>query len=73
MPAGDLRRARTACERLVLLCGDRQPNERRDLGVILVHCGLPEQVHHDLALALYALPVSAFQHVSLWPACQAPC
>ena len=30
----------------MLLCGDKQPQERRDLGVILVHCGLPEQVCH---------------------------
>ncbi|GLC60253.1 hypothetical protein PLESTB_001591100 [Pleodorina starrii] len=37
--AGDLRRARAACERLVLLAGDQYPEERRDLAVLLLHCG----------------------------------
>jgi hypothetical protein len=37
--AGDIRRARAAAERLVLLLGDAAPRERRDLGVLLLHCG----------------------------------
>lgn len=37
--AGDLRRARAAAERLVTLLGDTAPRERRDLGVLLLHCG----------------------------------
>lgn len=43
--AGDLRRARAAAERLVILCcggdiaGLRSPGEKRDLAVLLVHCG----------------------------------
>ncbi|KAG2454751.1 hypothetical protein HYH02_000586 [Chlamydomonas schloesseri] len=37
--AGDMRRARAACERLVLLAADRYPEERRDLAIILLHSG----------------------------------
>ncbi|KAG2439985.1 hypothetical protein HXX76_004103 [Chlamydomonas incerta] len=37
--AGDIRRARAACERLVLLAADRYPEERRDLAIILLHSG----------------------------------
>jgi nucleoside-diphosphate-sugar epimerase len=40
--AGDLRRARAAAERLVVLCGSSSlycPREKRDLAVLLVHCG----------------------------------
>ncbi|GIL77166.1 hypothetical protein Vretimale_3164 [Volvox reticuliferus] len=37
--AGDLRRALAACERLVLLAGEQYPEERRDLAVLLLHCG----------------------------------
>lgn len=33
-------RALAACERLVLLCGDACPAERRDLAVIYLHIGL---------------------------------
>lgn len=42
--AGDLRRAKAACERLVLVAGHAFPAERRDLGVILLHCGFVSQV-----------------------------
>ena len=44
MNAGDLRRAKAACERLVLLAADDCPAERRDLAVILLHCGFVSQV-----------------------------
>ncbi len=37
--AGDIRRAMAAAERLVLLCGEAEPRERRDLGVLLFHVG----------------------------------
>eukprot|EP00884_Botryococcus_braunii_P013259 jgi/Botrbrau1/21934/Bobra.0249s0057.1 len=36
---GDIRRAKAAAERLVLLCGSTEPLERRDLGVLLFHVG----------------------------------
>ncbi len=42
--AGDLRRAKAACERLVLIAGEGFPAERRDLAVILLHCGFLPQV-----------------------------
>ena len=42
--AGDLRRAKAACERLVLIAGEDFPAERRDLAVILLHCGFLSQV-----------------------------
>lgn len=42
--AGDLRRAKAACERLVLIAGEEFPAERRDLAVILLHCGFLPQV-----------------------------
>ena len=42
--AGDLRRAKAACERLVLIAGEEFPAERRDLAVILLHCGFLSQV-----------------------------
>ena len=44
MRAGDLRRAKAACERLVLVTGEAFPAERRDLAVILLHCGFVPQV-----------------------------
>ena len=44
MCAGDLRRAKAACERLVLVAGEAFPAERRDLAVILLHCGFVPQV-----------------------------
>uniref|UniRef100_A0A061S4C7 Protein SirB1 N-terminal domain-containing protein n=1 Tax=Tetraselmis sp. GSL018 TaxID=582737 RepID=A0A061S4C7_9CHLO len=37
--AGDLRRARAAAERICMLVGDERPSERRDLAVLLAHCG----------------------------------
>ena len=37
--AGDLRRALAAAERLVLLRGDEEPDLRRDLSVLYLHCG----------------------------------
>lgn len=33
------RRALAAAERLVILCGERCPKERRDLAVLYLHCG----------------------------------
>ncbi|GAB4816397.1 hypothetical protein N2152v2_003443 [Parachlorella kessleri] len=46
--AGDLRRAVAATERLVLLCGERYPKERRDLAVLYLHCGRREQARVEL-------------------------
>lgn len=46
--AGDLRRAKAACERLVLVAGHAFPAERRDLGVILLHCGFVSQAYTEL-------------------------
>ena len=42
--AGDARRALAAAERLVLLCGDACPEERRDAAVLLLQAGQPHQV-----------------------------
>jgi hypothetical protein len=39
LAAGDIRRAKAASERLVLLCGDEVASERRDLGILLLHYG----------------------------------
>lgn len=46
--AGDLRRAKAACERLVLIAGEEFPAERRDLAVILLHCGFLSQAYAEL-------------------------
>lgn len=46
--AGDLRRAKAACERLVLIAGDTCPAERRDLGVISLHSGFLPQAYAEL-------------------------
>lgn len=46
--AGDLRRAKAACERLVLVAGQAFPAERRDLAVILMHCGFVPQAYTEL-------------------------
>lgn len=46
--AGDLRRAKAACERLVLVAGEAFPAERRDLAVILLHCGFIPQAYSEL-------------------------
>ena len=55
---GDLRRAKAACERLVLIAGEEFPAERRDLAVILLHCGFLPQVIYvgpggDLAFCIW--------------------
>lgn len=52
MCAGDLRRAKAACERLVLVAGEAFPAERRDLAVILLHCGFVPQVCHSTLTAV---------------------
>ena len=44
-PAGDLRRALAAAERLALLAGDA---ERRDLGALLLHAGRPAEAAAEL-------------------------
>ena len=49
--AGDLRRALAAAERLVLLCGDAEPVERRDAAVLLALAGYPDQVRPCQACA----------------------
>eukprot|EP00241_Pyramimonas_parkeae_P005853 CAMPEP_0114237248 /NCGR_PEP_ID=MMETSP0058-20121206/7281_1 /TAXON_ID=36894 /ORGANISM="Pyramimonas parkeae, CCMP726" /LENGTH=425 /DNA_ID=CAMNT_0001349261 /DNA_START=202 /DNA_END=1479 /DNA_ORIENTATION=- len=46
--AGDMRRARAACEKLVLLAAEENPTERRDLAALLVLTG-------DLGWAEYEL------------------
>ncbi|KAH6759819.1 hypothetical protein C2S52_009758 [Perilla frutescens var. hirtella] len=43
---GDMRRALSACERLILLKHD--PKELRDYGVLLYHCGYYEEALHFL-------------------------
>uniref|UniRef100_A0A383VLQ2 Uncharacterized protein n=1 Tax=Tetradesmus obliquus TaxID=3088 RepID=A0A383VLQ2_TETOB len=50
--AGDLSRCLAACERLVMLVGDEQPQERRDLGVLLLHAGQPAAAAAELAAYL---------------------
>ncbi|KAM7267249.1 hypothetical protein ACFE04_009415 [Oxalis oulophora] len=45
---GDMRRALSACERLVLL--GTHPKELRDYSILLYHCGLYEQSLHNLKL-----------------------
>lgn len=39
IPAGDLRRALAASERLCILLGDDGPLERRDVAVLYLHAG----------------------------------
>jgi len=46
LPAGDLRRALAAAERLALLAGDA---ERRDLGALLLHAGRPAEAAAELS------------------------
>jgi hypothetical protein len=41
--AGDVRRAIAACERLVLLCGESAPSERRDLAALYIRQGMLEK------------------------------
>ncbi|KAK9912776.1 hypothetical protein M0R45_036619 [Rubus argutus] len=47
---GDMRRALSACERLILLKSD--PKELRDYSILLYHCGFYEQSHEFLKLYL---------------------
>ena len=47
--AGDLRRCLAACERVVMLIGDAQPRERRDLGALYLHAGLFDEARAELA------------------------
>ena len=51
---GDARRALAAAERLVLLCGDACPEERRDAAVLLLQAGQPHQASslRDTSLAV---------------------
>lgn len=46
--AGDLRRCVAAAERLVLICGDERPFERRDLGVLYMHLGFFDRAQAEL-------------------------
>ena len=66
-PAGDLRRALAAAERLALLCGDA---ERRDGGVLLLHAGRAAEAAAELGAyavcaAAAAAPASERRLVSL--------
>lgn len=66
-PAGDLRRALAAAERLALLCGDA---ERRDAGVLLLHAGRAAEAAAELGAyaacaAAAAAPASERRLVSL--------
>eukprot|EP00775_Hariotina_reticulata_P010072 gene10072-10227_t len=47
--AGDLNRCLAAAERLVMMVGDEQPQERRDLAVLLLHAGQPAAAAAELA------------------------
>ncbi|KAF8062088.1 pho-4 [Scenedesmus sp. PABB004] len=53
--AGDLMRCVAAAERLVMLVGDEQPQERRDLAVLLLHAGQPEAAAAELGAYLAAV------------------
>ncbi|PNW84446.1 hypothetical protein CHLRE_03g145067v5 [Chlamydomonas reinhardtii] len=57
--AGDMRRARAACERLVLLAADRYPEERRDLAIILLHSGDVPAARRELRAYMAAVNASA--------------
>ena len=57
LPAGDLRRALAAVERLCILLGEAGPAERRDVAVLYLHAGdLPAGRAH---LAAYARSAAA--------------
>ncbi|PRW20351.1 hypothetical protein C2E21_9056 [Chlorella sorokiniana] len=60
--AGDIRRAVAACERLVLLCGEACPWERRDLAVLYMHLGQFREAKAEL-LAFSRSPFPS----SAWP------
>eukprot|EP00878_Enallax_costatus_P013755 GHUV01014386.1.p1 GENE.GHUV01014386.1~~GHUV01014386.1.p1 ORF type:complete len:232 (+),score=102.13 GHUV01014386.1:26-697(+) len=53
--AGDLVRCVAAAERLVMMVGDEQPAERRDLAVLLLHAGQPSAAAAELAAYLDSL------------------
>eukprot|EP00198_Chlamydomonas_reinhardtii_P006399 XP_001695735.1 predicted protein [Chlamydomonas reinhardtii] len=54
-----MRRARAACERLVLLAADRYPEERRDLAIILLHSGDVPAARRELRAYMAAVNASA--------------
>jgi hypothetical protein len=50
--AGDISRCLAAAERLVMMVGDEQPQERRDLAVLLLHAGYPAAAAAELSAYL---------------------
>ncbi|KAI3424327.1 hypothetical protein D9Q98_009880 [Chlorella vulgaris] len=56
---GDIRRALAACERLVLLCGEQCPLERRDLAVLYMHVGRFREAKAELQHFLRSTPEPA--------------
>lgn len=51
----------SACERLVVLCGEQCPWERRDLGVLLCHFGLLARARAELKAYAATAHASASQ------------